>query len=967
MTVKRRRQIGNAAERLENRVVLAANMLLDYNTTELQLQPDLYTAFGQHVYFTLDAGETQHVELWRTDGSSAGTELVTVIAEDHGQPMVPIDMVALDEALLLLTRQGNPPNASVYASDGTAAGTAKIATVPFSGGVSMSDFTVGAGRAWFTANPWHSSTAFLMATDGTAGGTEIISPQTGPGENFATTGQGTFVASGQGFQSTQNGRYDYGSDLWFADHETGESRLVKTIDSGEHRQHSNPSDLVSIGNRLYFTAETELGRELWTSDATAEGTRLLRDLSTGSSEPRSLTVLGDSLYFVADDGISGLQVWRTRDMATTVVPFPDAPGELVTGELVYDQDRILLLTAADDGFEVWVVADLSDEATGPRLLGSIQSETVTLEVNDFGAFVVSEQSNGRSLWWANQQELLPLLDQGFVRLLGASTSTLFFESHQEEDSVVWRTDRTLSEIEVVGSLNHDAGSFTIAGEQLIFQANLEDEAALWTMGERETTILLQTMARNGSTTIHSQEVVEDKVVLTLESGLNDFPLYQTWTADTYVLDGNEVSPLIDESFLWGHHGGWPDRPIFYDVDDDYYFAAQIADQATWDVWKTDLTPSGTTLSSFEHLRTLDPSFEEDLFGFFRPQSTVPEGNFQFEGSSYPLVETSNGFFFVTPSWANSGRALYKVDDHGAELITALPDQPRFQSQMFANADHLYFFVRGDADDEIELWQSDGTSAETRSVFVAQTIEAFGTAGDRLFIAADDGIHGREMWSINPATPPVLHELRPGPEGALEDFLTDKLGIVEDTLYLVADDGIHGREVWAITSDGTARLFDLHSGPKGSNPYFGVGLSRGPKQLEDAIYFSAADGIHGRELWIADGRGVRLERDIRPGPAGSFPNILEALPNRVLFHANDGLHGRELWQATTDAALSTDANGDGVTSFDDFLILAAHFGQLTDGGTQQGDFDGDGKVGFEDFLLLSNNFQEELAANATHRQ
>ena len=54
------------------------------------------------------------------------------------------------------------------------------------------------------------------------------------------------------------------------------------------------------------------------------------------------------------------------------------------------------------------------------------------------------------------------------------------------------------------------------------------------------------------------------------------------------------------------------------------------------------------------------------------------------------------------------------------------------------------------------------------------------------------------------------------------------------------------------------------------------------------------------------------------------------------------------------AIPGDANNDGSTDFQDFLILANNFGK-EDAAFADGDFDGDGRVSFLDFLVLANNF------------
>ena len=63
-----------------------------------------------------------------------------------------------------------------------------------------------------------------------------------------------------------------------------------------------------------------------------------------------------------------------------------------------------------------------------------------------------------------------------------------------------------------------------------------------------------------------------------------------------------------------------------------------------------------------------------------------------------------------------------------------------------------------------------------------------------------------------------------------------------------------------------------------------------------MYFSADDGLNGRELWRSDGTegGTRVVGDIYPGRGSSNPENL-AFNNRLLFFsAQDDNHGVELW-------------------------------------------------------------------------
>jgi ELWxxDGT repeat protein len=72
------------------------------------------------------------------------------------------------------------------------------------------------------------------------------------------------------------------------------------------------STLVIIGDNMFFTAKsTAAGDELYVSDGTAEGTKLVKDINPGNADasPRYLVALDGKLYFQADDGTNGVELW----------------------------------------------------------------------------------------------------------------------------------------------------------------------------------------------------------------------------------------------------------------------------------------------------------------------------------------------------------------------------------------------------------------------------------------------------------------------------------------------------------------------------------------------------------------------------------------------------------------------------------------------------------------------------------
>jgi ELWxxDGT repeat protein len=100
-----------------------------------------------------------------------------------------------------------------------------------------------------------------------------------------------------------------GRELWSFSLSTGQVSLLKEINSGS--EGSNPSDFVEYKDRIYFQAnDGSNGTELWVTDGTGEGTELFRDLNGGgSSSPRNFYVFDEQLYFAARNGSDGEELW----------------------------------------------------------------------------------------------------------------------------------------------------------------------------------------------------------------------------------------------------------------------------------------------------------------------------------------------------------------------------------------------------------------------------------------------------------------------------------------------------------------------------------------------------------------------------------------------------------------------------------------------------------------------------------
>ncbi|WP_416670374.1 hypothetical protein [Egbenema bharatensis] len=129
-------------------------------------------------------------------------------------------------------------------------------------------------------------------------------------------------------------------------------------------QGSAPTELIAFGNKLYFTA-TETGaagdRKLWYSDGNTVTAINMTGISDGYS-PSSLTVVGSTLFLVANDGITGAEVWRTTGTTLTQVQDLFAGPESSSPQNLINIGGALFFVATNgvDGLEVWSVGEGDD-------------------------------------------------------------------------------------------------------------------------------------------------------------------------------------------------------------------------------------------------------------------------------------------------------------------------------------------------------------------------------------------------------------------------------------------------------------------------------------------------------------------------------------------------------------------------------------------------------------------------------
>lgn len=106
-----------------------------------------------------------------------------------------------------------------------------------------------------------------------------------------------------------------GTEPWITDGTEQGTYLIKDINTSNSTAGSAPSNFTEFNGKIYFSASNGLenGPELWVTDGTAEGTKMLKDIATGStgSSPERMVVFKDKLYFLATNTGNVRQLWET--------------------------------------------------------------------------------------------------------------------------------------------------------------------------------------------------------------------------------------------------------------------------------------------------------------------------------------------------------------------------------------------------------------------------------------------------------------------------------------------------------------------------------------------------------------------------------------------------------------------------------------------------------------------------------
>ncbi|MCX5684900.1 MAG: PEP-CTERM sorting domain-containing protein [Planctomycetota bacterium] len=401
---------------------VSVNPIFDSATGDPLLWPSYTTEYDGALYFrTKTIPSSSDTGLWRFDGSEAvyvqgtlGTEpsylavsnsKLYYCAGTSGSPstlwqytvadgpsqcpgsssaaQLPQDLIGYNGQLYFrAARFGAPSNIGIelWKFDGT--NQTPIDMFPGSGSSYPQHFIQYNGLLYFNACGTPGQGGELWATNGTGAPFEAARIYPGNGsspENFA-------VYNNQLYFSAYDGTH--GRELWKFNGDV--ATIAYDIVTGGQYASSNPHDLITYNGKLYFGANDGThGDELWSFDGTTA--QMVAEINPTAdpgngdtfmmdSFPHNMVVFNGILYFAANDGQHGVELW-SFDGAEAKMVMDINPGQYGSGVEELTVYNGALYFSADDSYAP------SLQELRPQVF-MLTPEPATLALMAFGALAL---------------------------------------------------------------------------------------------------------------------------------------------------------------------------------------------------------------------------------------------------------------------------------------------------------------------------------------------------------------------------------------------------------------------------------------------------------------------------------------------------------------------------------------------------------------------------------------------------
>ncbi len=846
--------------------------------------------------------------LWKTDGTEAGTSFVKAI--DFGRyysTAYGTRSGMLGDYLFFgaseLGDAAKEHGTELWRTDGTAQGTNLVADlVPGERSSMPNSFALMGGKLYFIGG-WA-----LWRLDGPDALPVHIWGEIADGEEVHILGRSPlFVLGDHLYFSTY--QQDLGVEMWVSDGTSEGTRPLVDLNPGPTSSYAYP-ELV-LNGRLYFTADAGgAGNELWSYAPASGETKIVADIHpSGGSYPETLQAVNDTIIFSAYEPETGRELYSLKDGVVQQV-IDLTPGyassalfvfgsmDTAAGErLLFQEDNRgdvagLYLT---DGTAGGTVRILELEYPYSPPMGEIKTTSGMFTPQPFqmkgfyknGLFVYYTNEYGLELWQTDGsaqgttlfKDIWPGPNHSNPHNFGmCGTRWCFSANDGDHGDELWATDGTPAGTALVADLNDDVpGSNPTAlsaAKGLVYflaqdGSNGIDGNSLWrTDGTEAGTMRLISGSPDEGIWIGSLITAGNRAYFTMADRAHGTELWYS--------DGTPDTTHMLEDIYPGQTGSNPDSLTV--LGNALFFTAEHPKLGR-ELWITGGTPTGTRMVA----DITSGAASTNVLGIYPYKKQIILVNYSDDKSSYEL-------------WSTDGTT------EGTNYIAVIPWPTN--NFPFIEANGLLYFQTGVT--EQVLWQTDGTAQGTKPVPAHACLNE---GGDIRSLTEMNGalyyIYSARSGPSDPILPMALVRIQGAqtPPGCIWEttFHYSKVGVGYEAGPMV----VHGGHLIFNVPDPDLQQHLMISDGTSAVPYAFPGPVDQLANLFPAgpyLYFRGSSPTEGEELWVLsdDMQSSSMVMDINPGADSSSPGKFAYSGDLLFFSADDGKHGEELWAYSVPA-------------------------------------------------------------------
>jgi ELWxxDGT repeat protein len=719
---------------------ISLNMLdiCKYNNSDIKD----FVIVGELVYFICDGNDNGR-ELWRSDGTTAGTYIVKDINIGEADAFDANSNMANVNGILYFRANNGTSGYELWKSDGTSSGTTMV-----------KDIATGTANS----NPY----GFIGLND------KMI---------FASNDEIN------------------GIELWITDGTEANTMLLKDINPGD--QGSSPNYFIFFNNKIYFSADQNAtGNELWMTDGTAAGTIIQNDLIVGSAtsvlNKTNMLVFNNELYFRARNSTTGFELWKTNGSVgnATLILDVNVGGPVgFYGDFLTSNDQNIFFDGVTqyNGKEIWKsngsgvgTTILKDIYTGYE--DGIGNNLQHAFINNILYFTAGNNATGIELWKSDGtsvgttlvKNIYPGANSSDILFLTNIDDVLYFSARVdfvEDKNFLWKSDGTSAGTQLVKDVN--LRGTNLGEKNKIFKLNnliffigysSQNGWELWkTDGTNESTSLFFDL--NYSCSSNPTDFVQ----------LNPTEILFTANSQLYKSNGSISGTNLVYRIPNGGIIDTYDYSKFIKLDNIILYKA-FTQENNQELWKSDGTTAGTSL-----VKDIYPGVGVGL-----------NENF---GSDYAIL---NGVVYFTANNGTNGYELWRSD--GTSLGTYMLKDLTTGSNgsninSFCVFNNRVFFVYNSN----QIWSTNGTESDTVLFYSSNIIKGLTRVLNNLYFfanyASDYDPHSLYVTNSSLSTPQYLGTW----SGGLDSDITIRK-VFNNEIYFVVQSPTGGKTI--VKSNGT---------------------------------------------------------------------------------------------------------------------------------------------------------------------